>query len=334
MLRFFLFLCTLTCANLCFAATHCVSTATQFRTALSSSSNNGEFDEIRLRSGVYFGTSSLPFSIDISEPHGIKISGGWNTLLLNPCAYTSGNATLTVLDGSSSATALRVRVFVAQTNVPITVEGLTFRNGKMLNGASNDAAGLAITSMADGAPFIAVDRIIAENNTSSGYATAVSLSSDLGFIRFTNSIVRTNQTVNTAAVNIHTNQGGSSLHHLTVVNNNLSSVVGAVHWIGASQGHLKHSLVWNNTGAGDLYANPNVLYFGNRYGVLSGLLFPFPSDGNIVEPAPLLDSLSRPAVGSPLRDKTWGFIGTKDVYGNARRINGSADIGAAEGLIL
>lgn len=315
--------------NSALAATHCVSNANEFRNALSVSGSNGEADDIRLKSGVYYANQSAPFRLNLSELHGIKISGGWASLAFSSCALASGNATLTVLDGMNSTTALRV--FVASTNaiVPVTVEGLTVRNGRS---TTSDGAGLSISGTFEDSALVSVDRIIATGNIGTGFAPVVELASDQHFIRFSNSIVRSNQTGSAPAISILTNEGGSSLHGLTVLFNN-STFDSAVGWNGVGMGQMTNSLIWGNTGGGvDIFPNPRIQFSHNRYGTTSSS-FSQTSFGNLAETAPQLDSLHRPAAGSPLRDQVWG-IGVEDVYGNQRRINGYADIGAAEGLIL
>lgn len=320
--------------NSAFAATHCVSTANEFRTALSVSRTNGEADDIRLKTGVYYANSAAPFHLYFSEPHGIKISGGWASLGFTSCAFTSGNATLTVLDGMNSTTVLRIGLHVPQTIVPITVEGLTVRYGKSSGSDGSSGAGLEIVSYAEDSPSVTVDRVIAEYNTGTGLASAVAITSDLHFVRFSNSIVRLNQTEDGPAIRILTNRGASSLDGLTVLFNSRSSTnYTAVEWNGSGVGQMTDSLIWGNTGGtADLDFNPRIQFSRNRYGTA---LTDFGDNNvdNIAVTAPQLDTLLRPAAGSPLRDQTWG-IGSKDVYGKPRRINGYADIGAAEGLIL
>ncbi len=319
--------------NSAFAATHCVSTASEFRNALYVSAYNGEADDIRLKSGVYYANSAAPFYLTLSELHGIKISGGWVSAQFLSCAFTSGNAMLTVLDGMNSTTVLRIVVFSTHAIVPVTVEGLTVRNGRN-NGGGTDGAGLQIGGIAESSQLITVDRVIAENNTGTGFAPAVGLSSDQHFIRFSNSIVRLNQTANAPAIHIHSNNGGSSLHSLTVLFNHSTTLNNAaVEWGGSGVGQMTDSLVWGNTGGtGDLFPSTRIQFSNNRYGTAT-TAFGQTSFGNFAVAAPQLDSLHRPAAGSPLRDQAWG-VGTKDIYGNQRRINVYADIGAAEGLTL
>jgi hypothetical protein len=316
------------------AATFCVGTATEFRNALLTASTNGQADDIRLRSGTYLATPAARFEMILSEAHGVRISGGWTNTGFIPCTSTTGSATQTILDGSNSTFALRVVLFGAFDNVPIAVEGLTVRNGYAFNALNSGyASGLSIAGTADGGAVVTVDRIIAEYNVSNSVTPAVSLTSDLHAIRLTNAIVRYNQTEIASPVVIHTNCGASAIQNLSALFNSRSSPNGgAVDWTGSTPaGHMTASLLWGNTGGqGDLVPNPKIRYDNNRYGTGTAL-FGSSSTGNLAITSVQLDSLHRPTLASPLRDKSRG-VGAKDVYGNPRRYNGSADIGAAEGL--
>jgi hypothetical protein len=191
---------------------------------------------------------------------------------------------------------------------------------------------MAIVGAADSAPVILVDRIIAEQNVGTGVAAAVHLSSDHGFVRFTNSIVRANQTENAGAVAILSNLGGSALHHLSLLNNNRTTFGGAVEWWGTAPGQLKSSLIWGTIGSnGDLQPVARVQYTSNRYQTLIGA-FGAASSGNAVLAAPQLDQFHRPAVGSPLREVGGNSVGPRDVYSQPRKLGGASDIGAAEGI--
>ncbi len=310
------------------AATFCVRNATEFRAALTTAASNGEFDDIRLRTGSYYAGASAPFHLDINEPFGVKISGGWSALPgLDNCVLTQGDARSSVLDGMGSAPALTVWIFNKTVGLPVTVEALTLRNGR-LDGGNGDGAGLTIAGSSEAAPLILVDRIIAEGNTGTKFASAVALSSNL-VVRLTNSIVRSNTMQDNGAIHVHSNYGGVSLHGLTVLFNQRGTAGPAVEWQSLFGGGMTSSLVWGNTGGTDLAPSPGIVFLDNRYGTTSQPLTS-PSATNQALAAPQLDALHRPAPGSPLRDHVWGF-GEKDVYGGPRRINGWSDIGAAEG---
>ncbi len=315
-----------------FAATHCVGNATDLRNALDAAESNSEPDEIRIRPGVYYGTSSFPFEAIIAEPHGIAIGGGW-TGPSSSCLVTTGDASLTTLDGMNSTTVLRIRLTTQHAVVPITVEGLTLRHGYSPSGFNHYAAGLSISGSSNGAANIVVDRIIVEDNTGTNVAPAVGLSSDDGFIRFSNSIVRWNDTQHIGAINVLANGGGSALLGLTVLANTRVSGTGALTWSGTAPGQLVSSLVWGNTSGADVLGLADVQYAWVRYGSLTGT--PMSTSSNhAVEPAPQLDAMHRPVATSPLRDVLPAFVGAgaKDVYGQPRKLGSASDIGAAEGI--
>lgn len=319
-------------ANVVSAEPVCVNTPTQFRDALAAAASNGKADEIRLMAGVYTASAQQPFAFTVSEPHGITISGGWGGPFGGCVVQVIGPSASTVLDGGGSTTALRISVTRLHTVVPISVSFLRVRNGRSVTGAATDAAGIAIVGVANSAPVILVDRIVAEQNVGTSVAAAVYLSSDHGFVRFTNSIVRANQTENAGAVSILSNAGGSALHNLSILDNNRTTSGGAVEWWGTAPGQMRSSLIWGTTGSnGDLQPAARVQYTNNRYQTLIGA-FGTTSSGNAVLAAPQLDQFHRPAVGSPLREVGGNIVGSRDVYNQLRNLGGASDIGAAEGL--
>jgi hypothetical protein len=319
-------------ANVASAQPVCVNTATQFRDALAAAETNGKADDIRLQIGVYSASAQQPFAFTVKEPHGITISGGWGGPFGGCIAQTTSTNPSTVLDGGGSINALRISVTITHAVVPISVSYLAVRNGRSVTGTATDAAGIAIVGVADSAPVILVDRIVAEQNVGTGVAAAVYLASDHGFVRFTNSIIRANQTANAAAVSILSNAGGSALHHLSILNNNRTTSGGAVEWWGSAPGQMKSSLIWGTTGSnGDLHPDARVQYTNNRYQTLIGA-FGATSSGNAVLAAPQLDQFHRPAVGSPLREVGGTSVGTRDVFNQPRKLGGASDIGAAEGV--
>jgi hypothetical protein len=187
------------------AATFCATNATQFRNALAAAATNGEADDIRLSRTTFQGTAAAPFLMSFSETHGVRISGGWS-VLGSVCYGQSMDATRTTLDGGLAVPALEIVSAASHAIVPITVEGLTLRNGYT---STRPASGLAVVGFANGAQTVTVDRVIVHSNAAGEANTpAVRLASDHHFVRFSNSIVRDNVMVDSPAAMLLSNNGG------------------------------------------------------------------------------------------------------------------------------
>jgi hypothetical protein len=309
------------------AATFCATNATQFRNALAAAATNGEADDIRLSRTTFQGTAAAPFLMSFSETHGVRISGGWS-VLGSVCYGQSMDATRTTLDGGLAVPALEILSAASHAIVPITVEGLTLRNGYT---TTHLASGLAVYGFANGAPTITVDRVIVHSNAAGVENTpAVRLSSDHHFVRFSNSIVRGNTMVDSPAVMLLSNNGGVAAHNLTMVDNSDPGQNGAILLYGVSGSMIHNSVFWNNAG-GDLYAQGNVRYYNNRYGTtqVPDLMNLYGFNNSAVTD-PRLDANLRPLSDSPLRNVGGTPVAARDVFGQDRKLGGWADIGAAE----
>lgn len=325
----FLALCLLPASS--FAATFCASTATQLRDALSAAASNGEADDIRLTRTTFSGSSAAPFQLFLGEAHGVRISGGWSLLGGSTCWMQTHDATRTVLDGGLSAPALRILVTSTHTIVPVTVEGLTLRNGYS---SSSEASGLSITGFADGAPSIVVDRVIVHSNASGqDNIPAVYLTSDDSFIRFSNSIVRHNTTLDAPAIFVLSNAGGTALHNLSVIYNTRQGFGESTEVLGIAPTQINNSLFFGTSGGGDLGANGAVRYYNVRYGtgsdpvLLNQLGF---NNYVIADPKLLSPTVPRPLIDSPLRNIGGNTVATRDAFGQLRTLGGYADVGALE----
>ncbi len=199
------------------AAIHCVSDASQFRAALAAAVDNGEADDIRLTRTTFYASSTAPFRIHQTEAHSLRISGGWSGIGSGSCILQSYDATRTILDGSYRTQVLDILILGSHAMVPVTVDTLTLRNGRSNGGF---ASGLSVGGLLDGAPIVIVERIIVHDNVSTQEnVSAVSLDSDDHFVRFSNSIVRQNTTINVPAVSMLSNDGGAALNHVSLIYN-------------------------------------------------------------------------------------------------------------------
>jgi hypothetical protein len=100
------------------AATFCVSTASEFETALATAANNGEDDIVQVVQGNYTGN----FVYASTEAFNISIEGGYTAT----CASRVVDASNTVLDGSNNETVL---VLSSDQIANFTVDGITLKNG-------------------------------------------------------------------------------------------------------------------------------------------------------------------------------------------------------------
>lgn len=314
-----------------FAATFCASTATQLRDALSIAASNGEADDIRLTRTTFNGSSAAPFQLILGEAYGVRISGGWSLLGGATCWMPTFDATRTVLDGGLSAPALRILVTSTHAIVPVTVEGLTLRNGYSF---SSEASGLSITGIADGAASVVVDRVIVHSNTSGqDNVPAVYLTSDDNFVRFSNSIVRHNTTLDAPTIFVLSNAGGAALHNLSVIYNTRQGFGESTEVLGMGPTQISNSLFFGNTGGGDLGSNGVVRYYNVRYGTGADPVLLNQQGFNnyvITNPKLLSPTSPRPLIDSPLRNVGANTVATKDAFGQSRILGGYADVGALE----
>jgi hypothetical protein len=318
------------------AATFCVGSSHALSAALTTASSNNEEDDIRIASGTYYLDASTSFRADIWETHGMKIRGGYS--LVTACKVASGDASLTILDGDGIKPVLSIRVFSEYHVVPITVSGLTIRNG--LNRGTDfghgwsSASGLSIEGFYHSAPAIVVDRVIVHNNMSTvGAAPAVRLTGENHFVRFSNSIVRHNTSVQ-APIFIHSNLGGSSLSNLSVAYNVRTGTNGSswIEWYGSAPGQVVQSVVFGNTGSTSEFGNPggiqcNLVLIGSGTCWNNGSPSPY---AIISDPQFESTTTLRPRLGSPLLNRVYDAIDTLDVYGQPRNRGGLVDIGAVE----
>lgn len=318
------------------AATFCVGTSAALSAALTTASSNNEDDDIRIAAGTYYVDATTSFRADIWESKGLKIRGGYS--LLTACKAANGDASVTILDGANLKPVLSIRVFTEHEVVPITVAGLTIRNG--LNRGSDfghnwsAASGLSIEGFYRSAPAIIVDRVIVHNNSSTVDATpAVRLTGSNHFVRFSNSIVRHNATVS-APIFIHSNFGGSALTNLSVAYNRRSGAWGhaAVEWYGTAPGQIVQSVVFGNTGGSAEFGHGGgiqctLVRIGGGACVNNGSADPY---AIIADPQFESTTSLRPRVGSPLHNRIYDGLGELDVYGQPRNRGGLVDLGAVE----
>ena len=135
-----------------FAATFCVSNATELQTALTTAQSNGEDDTIQVVQGTYNGN----FTYAATEANNLAIEGGYTS----GCASRVVDPANTVLDGGGVDNVLAL---VIQTGAAdFSVEGLTIQNGS----ASTVENGGGVYIKNNGATTL--NRNIFSNNSSPG----------------------------------------------------------------------------------------------------------------------------------------------------------------------
>jgi len=242
------------------AATFCVSNSAQLVSTLITAQNNGEPDEIRLKTGNYvapFQQSFNYFAPD-SETFGLKITGGWIDVLNNPCSVQPGYALNTAIDANFGNRAFTIFPKGSQ---PVEISGLTFTNG-LIDGESG--GGLNITARTTGG-FVPVGfdgTIIVENNAfisnQADFGSALYILEANKIIVRNNLIVGNHATLNSAVQLRNLNERGIYFTNNTVMNNSTdgtSNTVAAVSFFtaGSSQGFIANNILWNDNAALDLY---------------------------------------------------------------------------------
>lgn len=143
----------------------CVSTSAELRTATVVANNPGsDVQEIRIRRGHYLPPASPPSSgaIDVAPASPLTISGGW---IDAACAQQDPDARTTLLDGDGA-----MRVMKIYAAVDVTLTNLTLRNGREQYAGCMTATGQAALSL---------DNVIFDGCTATAASGAFSVA-DLG----------------------------------------------------------------------------------------------------------------------------------------------------------
>jgi hypothetical protein len=325
------------------AANFCVSTGAQLQAALSTASDNGVDDTIKLEAGLYTGGVAVAFAYNnTSDNSSVKISGGWLSLgAIFPCVSQSFGPTVSVLSGQGVRPVLRASGGPG-TSGDITVENLTIRDGL----SAADAAGLEVGGTGNFSGDLLIDRVDVDSNTATTIGGGGRIGSDGGSVTLRNSLFRNNRCgAYSCAVTVFTSFGNPAslrgfVGNNTFVNNRCSAGAPGTCFGGADVGGSARQAVYNNlffdNDGADLYlASPNVLVFNNNVAVIDGDA-PSSSGGNknVRDPG-FVEAASqnyRLEPDSPLREGgTAGYgSGTLDFDGNPRLNDQQYDIGAFE----
>jgi len=192
------------------AATWCVGTTAELRSALAAAEGNGEDDEIRIRIGHYSaapgGTSwDSTFAYESEEAYDLTLRGGYITAFGSACGFRITDASQTELSGSHLEAVLVV-VVGADSSADVRVELLTLRDGR----AQSVGPAVQVRSfLSESNGDVSFDRVILRNNDSRGDLGNLTIWTS-GLVSITNSLFLANRTDSGAmAVGLMLQSGGS-----------------------------------------------------------------------------------------------------------------------------
>lgn len=321
------------------AATFCVDTENELRTALLTASANGEDDSIRIAAGLYEGVSSIAFAYTTTENHAISIKGGY----LSACGILVDDPRLTVISGSGVRQGL-VLTGTGGSSGAQSVSNLTVTDGA----SSQQGAGLFVGGNGTYTGDVSVTRVVIERNTATSIAGGMAIYTS-GRAKIVNNLFLLNRCgYRNCALSATVMASNPSEIRAVFGNNtfvgNACAAGTECEFAGARFGGSARSLFYNNVFAantlGDLSLENTAggggseLYH-NSLVSLSGVP-PLQAVGNIAFANPqFVDLLSddlRPTFSSPLRNAgTLAFEYLQLDLAGKNRINESEiDIGAYE----
>lgn len=178
------------------AATYCVGTAAELRSALNAAATSGEDDEIRVRTGTY-ATGGTPFIYNSTNSGWFGLYGGYETFNGNPCGRRVQEAGATVLTANRNN-----RVLLVAHNAPMSapatryiLDNLTLDGGVAPSGNSG---ALDMFSAVEATNEFWLDNLIVRDSTAS-FGGGASLYLRRGLIKLTNSLFHANSATNAGA---------------------------------------------------------------------------------------------------------------------------------------
>ncbi len=256
----------------------CASTALEFQTALTQSSDggiyNGEDNVIFLTGGTYVtgaATSNGPFLYYSPFPaHSIDVYGG----LAAACGPRTAQTPPTILDGGGNTGVLTIR----NTNGDVTVNQLTLQNGE----STQPGAGLQVNYSVSAQGSVNIRRTIIRNNHSTANAGGLYVSSgDQAFL--VANLITGNSADGQYGAGTVTGSGQISYLSATTVTQNTSTAatpVGGLYCGGSAVCELHNCILWNNTLYGVYLGNASALLRYNDIGTRGGAI-PSADDHNL-----------------------------------------------------
>jgi hypothetical protein len=317
------------------AAIFCVSDGPSLQNALTQAANNNDHDEIRLRAGTYtMSSGTTAFTFNSAEAFRLVMSGGWQTLGFNSCAFALTDPNLTVLSGATSRRVMSLATSNASSAADLEVRNLTIRdgNGPGFGGVRAESVGGSIT----------LDRLIIRNNIGTGTdGTGGILVPATRRVDVTNNLLLDNSCVTGGCAarlaSTTTNLWAIMFNFNTVARNRCPSngcLMGGVHFGGSAATNISNNAFIANSAEQAHFANPDCHLRYNLIGGYRGTPTLVvgnldPDDPGFVNPAgdnyrlrpdsPLLDA------GEPFMDGS-----AIDLDGRARPNGAGDDIGAYE----
>ena len=335
------------------AATFCVGTGNELASALESAAYNQQNDEIRIRMGTLTrsgASGSVPrWEYDIGAGVGdngfsLSVSGGWTS-----CSNQVADPQLTVLDAQYQGTALEFQLYRSSSSLRLS--NLTITRGQ-LDGSLGyqSAANLGIRAPYSSANIL-VDRVIviAGKSVVSGSVAGIRLagSSDgeggIPLFTLRNSVVAYNTGITGVGVDVNAVDSMASLTNNSIFANTASLNVNcrcAGLDLSSQTAYVSNNVVVNNSEG--LFAADVRNQLGNSYlrnnhiGSLNAVIPPvFNLGATTGAPDWTINGIyPTPNASSPLRDSGYntpvGGLGTADLAGNTRKVNGTVDRGAIE----
>jgi hypothetical protein len=112
------------------AATFCVNSATELLAALNTAAGNGENDTIRVKRGIYLGTSGpVAFNYTSNENFSLTLEGGWFGLTSGTCSIRIDDPEGTVIDAGGPRSVMQLAAGI-NSGTSFSVRNLTIRGGR------------------------------------------------------------------------------------------------------------------------------------------------------------------------------------------------------------
>ncbi|MEN8219442.1 MAG: right-handed parallel beta-helix repeat-containing protein [Pseudomonadota bacterium] len=271
-------------AQTTYAASFCVTTTTELKTALTMAAFNGEDDNIQVVQGTYEGN----FVYVASEEFNLSVKGGYKT----GCVSRAVDPSNTVLNGGGKASVL---ILVNKNAIEFVVDGLTIENGETAANANSSGGGLHIsTDKGD----VTLSHSIISGNKANFYgggayiegSSTISISdntisdntahriggvhfSSSGTATFTDNIISGNTGNNRIGGVYFSGPGTVTITNNTISDNTASYDVGGVYFSGSGTATFTDNIISGNTttkgsaGGVYFYSGKNVTLINN---VISG----------------------------------------------------------------
>jgi hypothetical protein len=237
------------------AVSHCVSTSTEFQTALNAAWLNGMNNIIKLVQGTYgiSGNGGSVFSYWSSEPYALIIRGGYTA----GCAARVLDPSNTVLDGEGAGKVLSLAAYSLSRFAGLAVEGVKVQN------ALHSSAGAVYMTSEYG--YVSLSEVVIENGTTTSSAGGLSAYSDRGTVSLEGSHILGNAAYSSGGVDIETNAGDIVMRNNIIAGNAVDSYGAGAH-VSTYSGNVR---LVNNTITGNA-ANGDWGFAGGLYLELLG----------------------------------------------------------------